>query len=89
MDSQNITTQMDDFESRLWAQTQQLYIIRTFYMPQMNPKKFHTLPVTDFLVNQKCQFFFIKSLFKRLFCPFEYKMSSPFRTSKQINSSKL
>ena len=51
MDSQNITTQMDDFESRLWAQTQQLYIIRTFYMPQINPKKIHTLPVTDFLVN--------------------------------------
>ena len=60
MDSQNISTQMDDFESRLWAQTQQLYIIRTFYMPQMNPKKFHTLPVTDFLVNQKCQFFFLR-----------------------------
>ena len=47
---------MDDFESRLCAQTYQLYIIKTFYMSQMNPKKistilhsqfnYHTLPVT-------------------------------------------
>ena len=31
---------MDDFESRLCAQ---LYIIKMFYMSQMNPKEFSTL----------------------------------------------
>ena len=30
--SQNVTTQMDDFERRLCAQTWKLYIIRTFYV---------------------------------------------------------
>jgi len=36
MDSQNETTQMEDFERRLGAQTQWLYIIKTFYFSQMN-----------------------------------------------------
>ena len=31
---------MDDFESRLCTPTHYLYIIQTFYMTQMNPKKF-------------------------------------------------
>ena len=31
---------MDDFERRLCDQTQKLYIIKTFYMSQMNPKEF-------------------------------------------------
>ena len=39
---------MDDFERRLCAQTQYLYIIKTFYMSQMNPTKF--LHITTLLV---------------------------------------
>ena len=39
MDSENVTTQMDDFKRQICAQTQQLYIIKTFHMSQMNPKK--------------------------------------------------
>ena len=39
IDSQDVTTQMDDFEHRHCAKTQLLYIIKTFYMSQMNPKK--------------------------------------------------
>ena len=35
-----ILNQKDDFESRLCDQTQWLYIVETFYMPQMNPKEF-------------------------------------------------
>ena len=30
---------MHDFERRLCAQTQKLYIIKTFYETQLNPKK--------------------------------------------------
>ena len=38
--SQKLSTQKDDFESRLCDQTQWLYIVETFYMSQMNPKEF-------------------------------------------------
>ena len=56
MDSQNVITQINDFESRFWAQTQKLYIIKRLNMSQINPNKFstklysqfnhYTLPVT-------------------------------------------
>ena len=36
--SQNVFTQIDDFESRLWAQTQWLYIVETVYMYQTNQR---------------------------------------------------
>ena len=49
---------MDDFERRLCSQTHSLYIVKTFYMSQMNPEHFstklnsqfnyHTLPVAPF-----------------------------------------
>ena len=52
---------MDHFEPRLCAQTYYVYSIKTFYVSQMNPKKFlnntssqfnyHTLPVTPFNLN--------------------------------------
>ena len=37
--SQNVSIQIDDFESRLCDQTQLLYIVETFYMSQINPKE--------------------------------------------------
>ena len=39
-DSENVLTQIHDFERRLCAQTQKLYIVETFYMSQMNLKEF-------------------------------------------------
>ena len=33
---------MEDFESRICAQTQKLHIIKTFHMSRMNPKKSST-----------------------------------------------
>ena len=33
-------TQIHDFERRLCTQTQELYIVETFYMSQMNSKEF-------------------------------------------------
>ena len=36
--SQNVSTQKDDFLSRLCDQTQWCYIVETFNMSQMNPK---------------------------------------------------
>ena len=41
---------MDYFERRLCVQTQLLYIIKTFYMAQMNPK--NILHNTTFSVQQ-------------------------------------
>ena len=38
--SQNVSTQKDNFESRLCDQTQWLYIVETFYLSQINPKYF-------------------------------------------------
>ena len=48
IDSLNVTTQMDDFERRLCAQIQSLYIIKAFYMSQMNPKIFSTILHSQF-----------------------------------------
>jgi len=48
IDSQDVTTKMDDFEHRHCAKTQLLYIINTFYMSQMNSKIFS--PHTTFSV---------------------------------------
>ena len=49
---------MDNFERRICAETLYLYIIKTLYMSQMNPKNsstilhsqfnYYTLPVTPF-----------------------------------------
>ena len=36
----NVSNQKYDFERRLCAQTQDLQILKKFYMPQMNPKEF-------------------------------------------------
>ena len=58
-DTENVPTQIHDFERWLCAQTQWIYVVETFYMSQINPKnpkllhiKFnhHTLPVTPFQV---------------------------------------
>ena len=38
--SQNVSAQKDDFESRLCNQTHWLYIVETFFMSQMNPNEF-------------------------------------------------
>ena len=38
--SENVPTQIHDFERRLCAQTQELQIFKKFYMSQMNPKEF-------------------------------------------------
>ena len=38
--SENVSTQKYDFERRLCAQTQDLQILKKFYMSQMNPKEF-------------------------------------------------
>ena len=38
--SENVSTQKNDFERRLCAQTQTLQIFKKFYMSQMNPKEF-------------------------------------------------
>ena len=35
-----MSTQKDNFKSRLCDQTQWLYIVETFYISQMNPKDF-------------------------------------------------
>jgi len=44
-DSENVSTQIHDFERRLCAQTQLLYIVETFHLSQMNPKEFvHNTP---------------------------------------------
>ena len=59
IDSQNVNTQMDDFQRRLCTQTQQLNIIKSFYVSQMNPKKciynsqfnYHTSLVTPFRID--------------------------------------
>ena len=40
MDSQNVPTQIHNFERQLCAQIQELYIVETFYMSHMNPKEF-------------------------------------------------
>ncbi len=39
-DSKNVPIQSHDFERQLCTQTQWLYIVETFYMSQMNPRKF-------------------------------------------------
>ena len=40
INSENVSTQKQDFERRLWAQTPDLQIFKKFYMSQMNPKEF-------------------------------------------------
>ena len=57
-DFENVLYQIHDFERRLCAQTQYIYVVETFYISQMNPKKLstklhsqfnhHTLLVTPF-----------------------------------------
>ena len=39
INSENVSTQKYDFERRLWAQTQDLQILKKFFMSQMNPKE--------------------------------------------------
>ena len=68
MDSQNVTSQMADFERRLSLKL--CTLLKTFYMSQMNPKKlsiilhsqfkYQTLPVTPFnLVPQHLKIFVV------------------------------
>ena len=40
INSENVSNQKYDFERRLCAQTQDLQILKKFYVPQMNPKEF-------------------------------------------------
>ena len=56
VDSENVPTQIYDYERRICSQTQYVFIMDTFYMSQINPKRcstilhtqfnHHTLPVT-------------------------------------------